>query len=238
MHRPTYFPVKGRSDNLPTRRTCVRDLTSHTKLKVRNTEQGASDGSTGALRRQRFREELLEKEKQERLGENDEALMLVLAQEDKVKVAGFLTASSEDAKKTIAQLKDKYDDEDAISGRDSDGFDSSEDEESDADDSEDDEAALQAELEKIRAERAAAAARKEEEEREIREIEARQRAINANPLMNFESSGSSSAKLKRRWNDDTVFQNTAADEPEQKKRFINDTVRSDFHKRFMRQYLK
>ena len=238
MHRPTYFPVKGRSDNLPTRRTCVRDLTSHTKLKVRNNEQGANDGSTGALRRQRFREELLEKEKQERLGESDEALMLVLAQEDKVKVAGLLTASSEDAKKTIAQLKDKYDDEDAISGRDSDGFDSSEDEESE-DDSEDDEAALQAELEKIRAERAAAAARKEEEEREIQEIEARQRAINTNPLMHLEENiSTTSAKLKRRWNDDTVFQNTAVDEPEQKKRFINDTVRSDFHKRFMRQYLK
>jgi protein CWC15 len=44
--------------------------------------------------------------------------------------------------------------------------------------------------------------------------------------------------VKRRWNDDVVFKNQAKDEPEVKKRFINDTVRSDFHRSFMKKYIK
>ncbi len=199
----------------------------------------SSKGSDGSLRRQRFREELLAKEKEARLSEQDEAVIAVLNKEDKVDIAGLLTAS-EDTSKQIEDVKNKYDDADAIEERDSDGFDSSEDE-SESSDDEDDEAVLQAELEKIRSERSAALAKKEQENKEIEEIEERQHALQANPLMNESSYNlqkSNSAKIKRRWNDDVVFQNTAKDEPEQKKRFINDTVRSDFHKSFMKQYLK
>lgn len=35
----------------------------------------------------------------------------------------------------------------------------------------------------------------------------------------------------RRWDEDVVFKNQARDEPAKKKRFINDTVRSDFHRK-------
>jgi protein CWC15 len=35
-----------------------------------------------------------------------------------------------------------------------------------------------------------------------------------------------------------VFKNQARGEPEQKKRFINDTVRSDFHLRFLKRYVR
>ena len=34
-----------------------------------------------------------------------------------------------------------------------------------------------------------------------------------------------------RWDDDIVFKNQARDEPELKKKFVNDTVRSDFHRK-------
>jgi protein CWC15 len=35
-----------------------------------------------------------------------------------------------------------------------------------------------------------------------------------------------------------VFRNQARNVPEQKKRFINDTIRNDFHKKFLNKYIK
>ena len=46
-----------------------------------------------------------------------------------------------------------------------------------------------------------------------------------------------SFSIKRRWDDDVVFKNQARDEPNAKKRFINDTVRSDFHIKFLKRYI-
>jgi protein CWC15 len=45
------------------------------------------------------------------------------------------------------------------------------------------------------------------------------------------------AKIKRKWNDDVVFRNQAQSEPEVKKRFVNDTIRNDFHRNFLRKYV-
>jgi protein CWC15 len=45
--------------------------------------------------------------------------------------------------------------------------------------------------------------------------------------------------MKRKWNDDVVFRNQAAKEKGGgERRFINDTVRNDFHKRFMDKFMK
>ena len=44
--------------------------------------------------------------------------------------------------------------------------------------------------------------------------------------------------MKRRWDDDVVFKNQAKEEKKVAKRFINDTVRNDFHKRFLSKYVK
>jgi len=43
--------------------------------------------------------------------------------------------------------------------------------------------------------------------------------------------------VKRRWDDDVIFKNQAR-EPDNKKRFINDTIRNDFHKKFLEKYIK
>lgn len=46
-------------------------------------------------------------------------------------------------------------------------------------------------------------------------------------------------KVRRRWDDDVVFKNCARSEP--KKRhdvFINDSLRSEFHRKFMEKYVK
>ena len=98
-----------------------------------------------------------------------------------------------------------------------------------ADSESDEEAELARELDRIRAEKEADRRKIEAEEAEK---EARERAdaiLKGNPLVNL--SMPADTTLKRRWDDDIVFRNQARDEPELKKRFINDTVRSDFHRK-------
>ncbi len=55
-----------------------------------------------------------------------------------------------------------------------------------------------------------------------------------NPLL----TPSATSQIKRKWNDDVVFRNQSRSEPEKKKRFINDTIRSDFHKKFLWKYIQ
>ncbi len=63
-------------------------------------------------------------------------------------------------------------------------------------------------------------------------------ALTGNPLLNA-GGGVTSGRLKRRWNDDVVFRNQAKGELDaNKKRFINDTVRNDFHKRFLNKFIR
>jgi protein CWC15 len=47
-----------------------------------------------------------------------------------------------------------------------------------------------------------------------------------------------SAQIKRKWNDDVVFKNQSRGEVEKKKRFVNDTIRNDFHRSFLKKYMK
>ena len=46
--------------------------------------------------------------------------------------------------------------------------------------------------------------------------------------------------MKRRWDDDVVFKNQArgTEERGREKRFVNDLLRSDFHRRFMDKYVR
>jgi len=103
------------------------------------------------------------------------------------------------------------------------------------------------ELERIKAQRALENERKEREREHLEEMEHRDELKMGNPLLRDEMADAndggagkkkSSATLKRRWDDDTVFQNQARDEPKREKRFVNDTIRSDFHKRFLNRYIK
>lgn len=41
-----------------------------------------------------------------------------------------------------------------------------------------------------------------------------------------------------RWDDDVVFKNQARGEMKAAKRFINDTIRNDFHRKFLQKYMK
>ncbi|KAL6553356.1 hypothetical protein OROGR_007198 [Orobanche gracilis] len=55
-----------------------------------------------------------------------------------------------------------------------------------------------------------------------------------NPLLNNPASFS----VKKRWDDDVVFKNQTRGETKTPKRFINDTIRSDFHRKFLQKYMK
>jgi protein CWC15 len=106
----------------------------------------------------------------------------------------------------------------------------------DSDDEEDDPEELQREVERIKQERAEAAKAAEEARRTEEEQERLDNIRRGNPLLDLDGLGS--AKVKRRWNDDVVFRNQARSEPEKKKRFVNDTIRNDFHRRFLSKYMK
>jgi protein CWC15 len=101
---------------------------------------------------------------------------------------------------------------------------------------EDDTAALMAELAKIKAERASERAR-QDAEADAKDRDEKDHAMaTGNPLLN---SGTKDFNIKRRWDDDVIFKNQARgvdDKP--KNRFVNDMLRSDFHKKFLNKYVK
>ena len=207
-----------------------KDLTAHTELKFRQVGQA----SKTEIAQKDLRHELDQREAKYVL-EKSKTTAWLADEETKVDVPLLLKNQPELDVEKLQQ----YDDKD-VEVNDSDDFDSSSDEDSDSDeddsdDDDDDEKELQAELERIRAERAAAQAKKLQEEKDIEEKLKRDSALKSNPLLTNEDS---SAKLKRRWNDDVVFRNQAKDEPEKKKRFINDTIRSDFHRSFLKKFVK
>jgi len=106
-----------------------------------------------------------------------------------------------------------------------------------SDDDEDDTAALLAELERIKSERAEEAARRDAALAAAAAVERSAELAGGNPLLDL-APGAGDATLKRAWHEETVFKNQARGEPALKKRFINDTTRSDFHKRFLNRYMK
>jgi len=121
---------------------------------------------------------------------------------------------------------------------DADSVSSSESSEESEDDEEDETAELMRELAKIKAERAEAAA-KTAAEQAAKEQEQREKDIAlGNPLLNAEQGRDFG--VKRRWDDDVVFKNQArgTEEKGKEKRFVNDLLRSDFHRRFMDKYVR
>ena len=112
----------------------------------------------------------------------------------------------------------------------------------DDDDDDDDEEALMRELERIKKERAQEALRQEREAASTEAAERDSSILQGNPLLDPTRLGASAAAggsfaVKRRWDDDVVFKNQSR-EPKKERTFINDTVRNDFHRRFLSKYIK
>lgn len=110
---------------------------------------------------------------------------------------------------------------------------------SDDDDSDDDTAALLAELNKIKRERAQENAKKDAEKKQDEEKIRMENILSGNPLLTYTATApKGTTKVKRRWNDDVVFKNCARTEVDKGETFINDSLRSEFHKKFLEKYIK
>ena len=95
---------------------------------------------------------------------------------------------------------------------------------------------------KIEKERAEEQARKEQEQKAEEERIHMENILSGNPLLNLTGPSQPQAnfKVKRRWDDDVVFMNCAKgiDDQKKDKRFVNDMLRSEFHKKLMEKYIK
>lgn len=229
--RPTFEPAKGgmgrgeRDLSALSKQYSARDLPSHQKLKYREHGQNTAD----EVRSRDFRRELEDRERETRekhkKGSSSSSSSSSIARESSSSSSSSKKPRFDQIAPANLDADDPQDDDDA--------------DDSDSDSDSDDEAVLFAELERIRRERAeeeaaAAAARQEQEER-IR----MENIISGNPLLNLAAIAKQDMKVKRRWDDDVVFKNCAASEPDKTDRkFINDSLRSEFHNKFMEKYIK
>ncbi|TPX49199.1 hypothetical protein SeMB42_g01320 [Synchytrium endobioticum] len=224
--RPTWNSAMGGYQNrdtasAPTKQVSVRSLPAHTKLKTRQPGQNAQDEVNERDLKKQLEEAELKATKGKRIRDDDE-------EDGGRKRREAAAVSNIDADDSDI---DDDDDEDSSDKSDQD------------DDDEDDTAELLRELEKIKRERAEEKERQDRERSEAEEKLRQEQIASGNPLLNLPSASTSSApkdfSVKRRWDDDVIFKNQAKGMDEQpKKRFINDMLRSDFHKKFMNKYVK
>ncbi|KAK8736309.1 hypothetical protein OTU49_004935 [Cherax quadricarinatus] len=232
--RPTFEPAKGgmgrgeRDLSALSKQYSARDLPSHTRLKYRDHGQS----TTEELRSRDFRRELEDRERavRDKRTSGSGSGSSSSSSSNALRESGVSSSSSSSKKPRLDQI--------APANLDADDPQDDDDDASDSDDS-DDEAVLFAELERIRRERAEEETRKQQERQEQEERIRMENIISGNPLLNLAAASKSDMKVKRRWDDDVVFKNCAASEPDKtEKAFINDSLRSEFHKRFMEKYVK
>ncbi|KAL1998044.1 hypothetical protein VTN02DRAFT_140 [Thermoascus thermophilus] len=229
-HRPTFDPARGK-ESLRGPAYHQRLLPAHMHLKVRQPGQG-NEAETKA---RDLRAELLQAEAAhfaKKKGVKEEESVAIKPPPPKRLIEGAPGGDGpddEDPEAKRRRILEETRDIDADSvASDSDSS------EEDSDDEEDEAAELMRELEKIKRERMEQK-EKEERERAAKEQEQREYEIaRGNPLLNPQD-----FNIKRRWDDDVVFKNQARGTEEKKgKEFVNDLLRSDFHKRFMSKYVK
>ncbi|XP_052103929.1 protein CWC15 homolog [Mytilus californianus] len=216
--RPTFEPARGgRGKNegdlsALSKQYSSRDLPSHTKLKYRQEGQGTSE----ELRSRDFRRDIDDREKN------------VREKRDRNRESGSSSSSSSSKRQRLEQIPaSNLDADDPIDDDDDD----------DSSDDEDDAAELMAELQKIKKERANEKVRLDVERKAEEERIRTENILKGNPLLNKDKDKGGNFNVKRRWDDDVVFKNCAKGE-EKKSAFINDTLRSEFHKKFMEKYIK
>ncbi|KAF7944069.1 hypothetical protein EAE96_010479 [Botrytis aclada] len=230
-HRPTFDPAVGKeAQRGPAYHQ--RLLPAHTQLKFRKPGQG---GDAAAEVRD-LRAELLQAEAAHFAKKNGGSSVVIedvqsSTNTPKRQLENGNVEDNEDSEAKRRRILEETRDIDA----DSDDAGESNSSDEDSDDDEDETAELQRELEKIKRERAE---KREQEERERLAAEEAEREHDialGNPLLNAKSD----FNVKRRWDDDVIFKNQArGTEDKGKKEFVNDLLRSDFHKKFMSKYVR
>ncbi|WPH02994.1 Cwf15/Cwc15 cell cycle control protein [Acrodontium crateriforme] len=249
-HRPTFDPARGK-EAARGEAYHQRLLPAHKILKFRQANQGTPDEQA----RRNLRAELLQAEakhygKSRDNDEEDEDTSMAERQTLQIEEGNESNSSAkrklEEPGSDMNAAKGDTEEEDYEAKKrrileethaiDASSDSSSSESESDSDDEEEDETAeLMRELAKIKAERAEAAA-KQAAEQAKRDEEQREKDIAlGNPLLNKTDYG-----VKRRWDDDVVFKNQArgTEERGKDKKFVNDLLRSDFHRKFMDKYVR
>lgn len=111
--------------------------------------------------------------------------------------------------------------------------------ESDSESSEsDEERELMRELERIKKERAEREQKQAAQKEEEAQLEEEEKILFSNPLLNHDLNDKVSMNVTKKWYQETTFGGQTRDEPKRKKRFINDTIRNDFHRKFLSKYVK
>lgn len=243
-HRPTFDPAKGKETDVGSI-LHSRMLPAETKLKFRKPGQGGD--ADKLVSKKRHYQQVLErdsKEDEERKikirakyrnedvdSEDEEGLVDESHEVADNKSDGGesgLLSKEIDAEGKLRGSEDEEDDDEERKEDDQENEDEDEDE-----DDEDEEALLLAELEKIKKERAEQK-NKQLEEEEKAAVSARESEIAfKNPLM-----GGNAFKLDRSWTEETVFKNQAGPTAAKKGEFINDMIRSDFHRKFIKKYIQ
>lgn len=226
-HRPTWNSViasgsnpSGTSYSAQTRKVANRDAASFLSLKTRQPGQGLVE-ERGS--RRELREDLEERERkarEERYGTKEAGSSSGAQQQSKQARAKAIQDNPfpEDADEDVPERSEPSDNED------------------DDDDDEDAEE-LMRELAKIKAEREEEEEARRAQQSKLDERSRRDEIMRGNPLLEVAPEASEDLSLKRKWDDDTVFKNQARTAPKPKQRFINDAVRSDFHKKFLNKYV-
>ncbi|XP_054167293.1 protein CWC15 homolog [Oppia nitens] len=235
--RPTFEPAKGgsgrgeKSLSALSKQYSSRDLPSHLKIKYRQSGQGTNE----ELKDKDFRRELEERErkalneKDNKRGQSSSSASIsgsIASTSSAAIRSSSASISSATKKPRLEAITNANIDADEV-------LDDSDD--SDSDESEDDTQELLAELNRIKRERAQEEAKRDSERKVNEERIRMENILSGNPLLN---STKTEFKVKRRWDEDVVFKNCARSEPEGKEKpFINDTLRSEFHKKFMEKYI-
>ncbi|KAL6851121.1 complexed with cef1p [Amphichorda felina] len=238
-HRPTFDPARGK-EALRGPAYHQRLLPAHTQLKYRKTGQGGDaddDDDTRDLAAELLAAESAHFSKKKGgapIPDDDDDESTGAAAGGVKRPHQIAPDGAEGVEEDLEAKRRRI----LAETREIDADDESEEEEEDSDsddsDEDDEDAELQRELERVRREREEKKKR-EEEERAKAEEETRERDIAlGNPLLNKQD-----FTMKRRWDDDVVFKNQArGTEDKGKKEFVNDLIRSDFHRRFMSKYVR
>ncbi|KAI0740908.1 Pre-mRNA-splicing factor Cwf15/Cwc15 [Earliella scabrosa] len=241
-HRPTWDPAQAKDVKGGSRQFSVRDMAAHTKLKFRQPGQTSKD----EVAKRDLRAELLAAEAEARDRKRKAEGKPALAVESAAAKEGQDEESNKRRKLLQDALELDKDDDDDEKDEDED-----EDEDEDDDEEEDDTAELLRELERIKRERAEEKERQEREQSASKEAEREAEIATANPLLNLAAAlgqtpnGVNTTKpgtfaVKRRWDDDLIFKNQAMNTRDKDKepQFVNDLLRTEFHKKFMAKFIK
>ncbi|KAF7294060.1 hypothetical protein MKEN_01452400 [Mycena kentingensis (nom. inval.)] len=248
-HRPTWDPAQARDVKGGSRQFSARDMAMHTKLKFRQVGQT----SAAEVKQRDLRAELavaeLEAKNKKRKAEGLPPLALEGGSASAPPADDESNKRRKLLEESLALDRDDDDDEEEDGEKQKDGDGSGSDSDSDDDDDEDETAELLRELEKIKRERAEEKARQDQQQNAADAASREAEIATSNPLLNLaaalgqaptgiNTTTPGSFAVKKRWDDDLIFKNQGANQKDRPTHFVNDLLRTEFHKKFMHKFIK